>query len=104
MKPLLKNIALVAASLILGAAALLAVGLYVDRSAERDARAFCDATPIGASISIAIAKANAKKVLWGTARFYSFYFPGVIFDKAICEVEVDEHGIVVRKGYVVEHD
>ena len=104
MKARLRNIALVAACLILGVAVLLAVGLYGDRSAERNARAFCDAIPIGSPISNAVAKAKAEKILWGTARFYSFYFPGVVFDKAICEVEVDEHGVVVTKGYVMEHD
>lgn len=104
MKKYVRTIALVVASFIVVVVALLAAALWGDRSAERKARAFCDAIPIGSDISGAIAKANAEKILWGTARFYSFYFPGVVFDKAICEVEVDGHGIVAKKGYAMEHD
>lgn len=56
------------------------------------------------SISSAIARAKDERLLWGSERFYTFYFPGAIFDKALCEVEVDQNGLVVRKGSAMEYD
>jgi hypothetical protein len=104
VKKLLKIIAATMAIVIVGCAALFAFVFYGNWSAERKARAFCDAIPIGSAISAAIATAEKEKVLWGKGRFYTFFFPGSFFDKAVCEVEVDKYGKAVKKGATIEHD
>lgn len=104
MKKYLKVVAAITAIIVLGFVFFLAVVFYGNWSAERRAREFCDAIPIGSSISTAIARAEKEKVLWGLGRFYTFFFPGAFFDKAVCEVEVDQLKKVVKKGSVMEHD
>jgi hypothetical protein len=104
VKRLLKALAAVATVVILGLAALIAFALYGNWHAGQKARAFCDAIPVGSGISIAIARAENEGVLWGQRRFYTFFFPGSFFDKAVCEVEVDQRGMVVKKGSVMAYD
>ena len=104
MKRFLKVLAALAGVVILGVAAVIAFALYGNWHGEQKARAFCDAIPIGSGISTAISKADKDKVLWGRGRFYTFFFPGSFFDKAVCEVEVDQGGMVVKKGSVMVHD
>lgn len=67
MKKYLKAIAAMATVIILGVVCFLAVVLYGDWSAERSAREFCDAVPIGSGISTAIARAEREKVPWASA-------------------------------------
>lgn len=104
MKKYLKAIAAIIAVIVLGFAFFLTVVFYGNWSAERRAREFCDAIPIGSSISTVIARAEKEKVLWGLGRFYTFFFPGTFFDKAVCEVEVDQLKRVAKKGSVMEYD
>jgi hypothetical protein len=104
VKRLLKVLAGVATVIILGLAAIIAFARYGNWHAEQKARAFCDAIPVGSGISIAIARAENERVLWGQGHFYTFFFPGSFFDKAVCEVEVDQRGMVVQKGSAVAYD
>ena len=90
--------------LIAGAGALVAGAFFPNWVAARRAREFCDETPIGSDISAAIIRANERKILWGSHRFYTFYFPGLILDKAVCNVSVAEDGRVKAKGALMEID
>ena len=104
MKKFLKAVAIISTVIVLGVVLFSAFVFYGNWSAERRAREFCDAIPIGSSISTAIARAEKHKVVWVLGRFYTFIFPAAFFDKAVCEVEVDQRGTVVKKGAVMEHD
>ena len=104
VKRYVKATVIVIAVVILGCTAFVACIVYANWSAERRAREFCDDISIGSDISAATARANHRKILWGPYRGYTFYFPGFIFDKAVCEVEVDQHGKLVKKGSVMEYD
>jgi hypothetical protein len=104
VKRLLKVLAALTGVVVLWFAALITLSWYSNWHAERSARAFCDAIPIGSGISTAIGRAEKEKVLWGQGRFYTFLFPGSAFDKAVCEVEVDQGGKVVKKGSVLLRD
>ena len=73
MKRLFKILAVLAAVVILGIAALIAVALYGNWYAERRTRAFCAATSIGSAISTAVARADNEKVPWASDRFYIFF-------------------------------
>ena len=99
-----KATVIVISVVILGCAVFVASIVYANWSAEKRAREFCDEIPIGSDISTATARANHRKILWGPYRGYTFYFPGFIFDKAVCEVDVDQHGKVVKKGSAMEYD
>jgi hypothetical protein len=84
--------------------AIFAGALYINRSAERHATEFCEAIPVGSAISVAIAEAARRKVLWSTGRTYAFYFSGLFFDKGVCEVSVSDGGKVVSKSARMEFD
>jgi hypothetical protein len=64
---LTKVIAAISGVLTPGIAAVIFFGRYSDWSAERNARAFCEAIPIGSSIFSTIAKAKDENVSWGSA-------------------------------------
>src|SRR4051812_5638674 len=104
VKKVLKVLALLVAVFILCCGVFIAWGLYANWSAERRARAFCDAIPVGSSISGAITRANLEKLHWGSEKFYRFYFPGAFFDKAVCDAEVDNAGRVLRKASEIQYD
>lgn len=74
------------------------------RAAERKAHAFCGAIAVGSDISIAVARAKDEGVFWGSKQGYTFYFPATPFDKAVCEVTVDQEGKVATKGTEMEFD
>jgi hypothetical protein len=82
--------------------------VYADWSAERKARAFCGEIALGSNVSIAIDKAKGRKILYGphegSYQGYNFYFPGSMFNNAVCEVSVDKDGKVLAKGSVMEYD
>src|SRR5256885_474107 len=59
--------------LIVCAGALVAVVFFPNWAAERRAREFCNEIPIGSDISAATARADERKILWGSYRFYTFY-------------------------------
>jgi len=69
--------------------AIVACVGYLNWSAERKAKAFCDDIAVGSDISLAIEKAKDKKLLYGDSRGYTFYFPGLVFDEAVCEESID---------------
>jgi hypothetical protein len=101
------NIRIVSATLLVliaCAGVFLAVMFLPNWVAERRARAFCDEIPIGSDISSATARANSRKILWGSHDFYTFYFPGLILDKAVCEVSVTQEGKVKAKSASLEVD
>ena len=78
---------------------------YLNWSANRGARNFCADIAIGSNISVTVAKAKERKILQGSSgQEYTFYFPGFVFDKAVCEVVVNPGGTVVSKGHVMEYD
>jgi hypothetical protein len=102
----------VAVILLLGAS-FIALGLYANWAAEREARKFCDETPIGSDISAATAKAENRKILWGASGHdapvgvgspYAFYFFGFVMDKAVCYVSIDRQGKVRSKQSEMQID
>lgn len=103
---LTKVIATISGVVTLGIGSIVVVGRYSDWSAERNAHAFCDAIPIGSAISSAIARAKDGSVRWWAPqeRYYRFLFPGAFFEQAVCDVEVDQHGSVVRKAAEMQYD
>jgi hypothetical protein len=94
----------VASAVILLCVAAVACILYLNWHVERRAREFCDEIAIGSDISTATARAKERKVFWGSAGGYTFYFPGFAFDKAVCAVSVDQGGKVVSKHSEMEYD
>jgi hypothetical protein len=70
--------------------AIVACVSYLNWSAERKATKFCDEIEIGSDISVAIRKAKDKKDYYGDSQQYTFYYWGMVFDKAICEVSIEE--------------
>ena len=77
---------------------------YLDWSAERKAQSFCADISVGSDISVAVEKAKDKKILYGTYKGYTFYFPGTMFNKAICAASVDQTGKVLSKFSEMEYD
>jgi hypothetical protein len=99
--------------LLLGKIALVIVALfgvmvacvsYVNWAAERKAKAFCDDIAIGSDISQALEKAKKRDVFHDDTPPYNFYFFGVVFDKAVCEVSVDANRKVISKASNMEYD
>jgi hypothetical protein len=98
-------------AVIIGIVVLLA-GLFVvlmaasfkwaDWRAERQAKAFCNAIPIGSDVAPAVARAgqySASKHPWG----YSFVFQAN-FDSAYCDVRTDAGGKVLEKRTQMLYD
>lgn len=77
---------------------------YVNWAAERKAKAFCDDIAVGSDISLALDKAKKQEVFHDDSPPYNFYFFGVVFDKAVCEVTVDANRKVVSKVSEMEYD
>jgi hypothetical protein len=98
---LLGKIALVIVALF---GAMVACVSYVNWAAERKAKAFCDDIPVGSDISLAIEKAKIHDVFHSDSPPYNFYFFGVVFDKAVCEVSVDSNRKVISKISEMEYD
>ena len=83
---------------------------------DRQARRFCDETPIGSDISDATARANAIKIIWGASDKYyhnapkgagspyNFYFIATFEDKAVCEVSIDREGKVTSKHVEIQSE
>lgn len=78
---------------------------YINWSAERHARAFCDDAPVGSSVSPILDRAAREKILFGNqGGVYTFYFSGSVFDKAVCEIETDSNRNVTKKYSLMEYD
>jgi hypothetical protein len=84
-------------------AALFALVIYINWSAERKAAAFCNDIAIGSEIALAVDKAKRQKVFYGTGSDYTFYFFGFVFDKAVCTVSVTD-GKATSKASEMEYD
>ena len=84
--------------------AMVACVFYANWSADRKAKAFCDAINVGSDISLTIDKAKKNKIFFGNFQGFTFYFPGTGFDKAVCEVSVDPNGKVTSKNSEMEYD
>jgi hypothetical protein len=92
----------VALVVVLALGVIVACGSYLNWSAERKATKFCDAIAIGSDISAAIGKVKDKKDFYGDSHQYTFYFWGMVFDKAVCEVSVDSNRKVTAKHLEME--
>jgi hypothetical protein len=77
---------------------------YLDWSAERRAMAFCDDVKAGSDIALAVERAKSKRILYGFSTRYTFYFPGTMFNKAVCTISVDRTGKVTSKSSEMEYD
>ncbi len=65
------------AVVVVGAFAVIAACVrYLDWSADRKAKTFCDDIKPGSDIASAIEHAKSKKILYGSSEGYTFYFPG----------------------------
>lgn len=103
-KPFLRRISRIMLALSLCAACFVAALFFPNWAAERRAREFCGEISIGSDISAVTAKANDRKIFWGKNGGYTFYFPGMIFDKAVCEVSVGRDGKVISRISEMEND
>jgi hypothetical protein len=103
-KNLLKSFGIVGAIILCACGAIVGWIYYLNWSAEKKASAFCADIIVGSDIALAVQKANRLGVHYGSYKGYTFYFPGMIFDKAICAVSVDQGGKVVSKASEMEHD
>ena len=101
---------IIAASILILAAALIGYFRYTAslpmklRAAEGKAHEFCNTIATSSDISAVVAKAKAEGIFWGDVHGYTFYFPATMFDKAVCEVNVDREGKVVSKSARMEND
>jgi hypothetical protein len=104
----MKKILLLLGKIVLVIMALIGVMLagvgYVNWTAERKAKAFCDGIAMGSDISLVLEKAKTEKVFIDDSPPYNFYFFGFVFDKAVCEVSVDANRKVVSKVSEMEYD
>ena len=83
---------------------------------NREARHFCEQTPIGSNISDATARADARKIIWGASGKhyhdaprgegspYAFYFIATFMDKAVCEVSIGRDGKVTSRHIEIQSD
>jgi hypothetical protein len=104
VKKLFLLVGKVALGVVLALGALVACLFYIDWSAERRAKMFCEEIAIGSDISGATRKVKDKKDYYGDSQQYTFYFWGVVFDKAVCEVSVDQNQKVTAKHSEMEYD
>ena len=84
----------------------LAYIVYVDRSADRNAREFCGMIAARSDISATKARAAAANISSGsTGSQFDFYFIHFFaFDRAVCEVSTDKAGKVVSVTVQMEID
>ena len=94
----------VALGIVIALGAIVAPISYLNWSAERNARKFCDAIAIDSDISVATQKVKDKKLYYGDSQGYTFYFWGMVFDKAVCEVSLDQNRKVTAKHSEMEYD
>jgi hypothetical protein len=104
VKQVLLLVGKVALGIVLGLGAMVACLFYINWSAERRAKTFCDEIAIGSDISDATRKVKNKKNFYGDSQQYTFYFWGFVFDKAVCEVSVDQNQKVTAKHSEMEYD
>jgi len=86
------------------AGAIVGCVYYLNWSAEQKAKKFCANIDPGSDIAVATEKANRMGIPYGSYGGYTFYFPGTMFDKAICAVSVDRTGKVTSKVAEMEYD
>jgi hypothetical protein len=103
-KNLLKSLGIIGAFIVCVCGAIVGCIYYLNWSAEKKASAFCAEIDLGSDIALATMKANQLGIRYGSYKGYTFYFPGMMFDKAICSVSVDQAGKVVSKASEMEHD
>jgi hypothetical protein len=106
----------VAKSIVVGVLVALAlVGLLVGgtlwagHAAELRSRTFCEKISVGSNVQSAVNEASSKSVLYGSivkesGTDYSFYFPAVMFNKAVCYVSSDKSGTVISRTSIMEYD
>lgn len=83
--------------------------LYIDWSADRDSKAFCESVPIGSDVAAAIERfedrdARSKWMHYDFEGGHSFRFPIMMTDAAYCDVTVNSKGRVVDKNAFVLYD
>jgi hypothetical protein len=94
----------IAAVLLACYGALIGGVWYVNWLAERRARAFCDEVAIGSDIFPILDNAKRQKIDYSDFPPYTFYFFGMVFDKAVCTVEIDSNRKVTSKNTEMEYD
>ena len=122
MKNIARKAMKVAITLITVISSVALLILYSNWSAEKDAQSFCHGVPLGSDITVEIMKFETKigdKLEPGgkvSVRHYgfpeegfpkghhSFLFKGFMFEKAYCDVSLDENGKVVSKRSYMQYD
>jgi hypothetical protein len=79
--------------------------VYLDRSAQKNAREFCDAVALGSKASLAASRARSLKVMTvGGSDEIDFYFPSVPFSVVECHVTKAHDGTVMTKEVIIAND
>ncbi len=104
-----KKIVVVVLAILAFGGVLVGAILWVDRSAELRARTFCEKITVGSNVMSAVKEASSQSVLYGSiakqsGTDYSFYFPAIIFNKAVCYVSSDKNGTVISRASIMEYD
>jgi hypothetical protein len=81
-------------TLILALAAIISLRFALSLGAKNAAQSFCGGVGVGSDISLALERANARGISYRKGEWYTFYFPGAFFDTAVCDVGVDDKGLV----------
>ena len=74
--------------------AVLGFAIYANESAERQAKTFCAAVPVGAAVDPVVVRAKAESVRHRGPRevdgkmFHDFEFQGWVFNAGVCRVHV----------------
>jgi hypothetical protein len=105
MRPWQTRAVSVAIALVVTLFALVGAGLLVDWIALKRARAFCESIPVGSNVPDAVARARAEHIPSASSGDYrAFYFQGLVFNKAVCELRVRNDDTVLQKEAVMQYD
>lgn len=109
MRKVARNI--VVGVLVAGAGIGLLLGgiFWADHTAELKSRTFCEKIAVGSNALSAVEAASSQNVLYGSiakesGTDYSFYFPAIMFNKAVCYVSSDKNGTVTSRVSIMEYD
>ena len=89
-------------------AAVIAYGGYANYAAERDARGFCAAIPVGSEVQAAVARAADQRIrhregVTDGKGAHEFVFQGWVFNAGVCRVAV-ANGKVLSVVALMEGD
>lgn len=90
---------------------IMAIPEFMNRRAEASAQAFCTELKPGSEIAWAVARfetaeggRDSMHYAGADGKSHSFVFPGFVFDRAYCEVELDANGKVKAVQAVFRYD